>query len=64
MVIKFKKKQQQDMYNILVEIHDALQVKSTNTSEGCKLTTYEIGWLTAIDELLNRLHINSKCLFP
>ncbi len=49
--IKFTKEQVQEMYRILMEIHDALLDKRNNKKEN-RLNLYEIGWLISIDELL------------
>ena len=63
MEINFTKEQSREMYNILVEIHDALKDKSTNKGGIKKLSQYEIGWLIGIEEFLNKINapmINEK----
>ena len=53
---KFTQQESQEMYDILVEIHDALTDKSQNKGGILKLGQYEIGWLMAIDELLKKIN--------
>ena len=43
------------MYDILVEIHEALSDKRDNKGGILKLGQYEIGWLLGIDDLLKKI---------
>jgi len=53
---KFTQLESLEMYDILVEIHEALMDKSENKGGIVKLSQYEIGWLMGIDELLKRIN--------
>ena len=53
---QFTQQQYQEMYDILVEIHEALTDKSENKGGIVKLGQYEIGWLMGIDELLKKIN--------
>lgn len=63
MKLEFTGEQSREMFDILVEIHDALRDKSMNKGGIKKLSQYEIGWLIGIDELLKKINapmINEK----
>ncbi len=53
---QFTQQQSQEMYDILVEIHEALTDKSENKGGILKLGQYEIGWLMGIDDLLKKIN--------
>lgn len=49
----FTQKEAREMFDILVEIHDALKDKRTN--KDFKLSVVERGWFLSIDEFLNKI---------
>ncbi len=58
MKLEFTKEQSVEMYNILIEIRDALKDKSTNTD--FKLSVVEIGWFRGIDRFLNKIYAHMR----
>ena len=52
---QFTQQQSREMYDILVEIHEALSDKRDNKGGILKLGQYEIGWLLGIDDLLKKI---------
>ncbi len=53
---QFSQKESEEMYNIIVEIHESLTDKSESKGGVLKLGQYEIGWLIGIDELLKKIN--------
>ncbi|PCH66650.1 MAG: hypothetical protein COC01_07600, partial [Bacteroidetes bacterium] len=52
----FTQQQAREMYQILLQIHDALKDKSMNKGGLNKISQYEIGWFIGIDELLSKVN--------
>ena len=52
----FTKEQAREMYEILVEIHSALEDKKKNRGGLNMIFQYEIGWLIGIGEVLRRIN--------
>ncbi len=68
MKLRFTGEQSHEMFDILVEIHDALKDKSMNKGGIKKLSQYEIGWLIGIEEFLKKNNVpmineNLKLIF-
>lgn len=52
----FTQDQSNEMYEIVLEIRDALKDKKENDTKGkLALSTYEIGWFYGIDNFLKKL---------
>jgi len=52
---RFTEKDIEEMYQILIEIHDGLRDKCINEGGMLKLSPYEIGWLVGIDDFFKKI---------